>query len=157
LDPGVRKPRRNCDRHLDIIVGHFCASFDTCLDTSTIGVLLGKGDGTFESAAIYSAGVAGIVSLAIADVNGDHKPDLVIAGCGPVDGTCSNLTNSMVAILLGDGDGTFQPPVTYDTGSVDATSVAVADLNGDGKPDIAAAHVCDYCSQDTGTVGILLA
>jgi len=104
----------------------------------------------------YSSGVSGIVSLAIADVNGDNKPDLIIAGCGPVSTTCLNLTNSTVGILLGNGNGDFQPPVTYDSGSVDATSVAVADLNGDGKPDVVVAHVCDYCTEGTGTVGILL-
>jgi hypothetical protein len=97
--------------------------------------------------------VAGIASLAIEDVNDDGKPDLIVLGCGA---DCFNPPNSRVAILLGNGDGTFQAPVTYDTGSVDATSVAVADLNGDGKPDIVAAHVCDYCSVGTGTVGVLI-
>lgn len=144
----------NCDRHPDIVVGHHCSSFDACLDASTVGLLLGNGDGTFQPAVIYSSGVGGIVSLAIEDVNGDGKPDLIVLGCGPAAPTCLNFTNSRVAILLGNGDGTFQPPVTYDSGSVDATSVAVADLNGDGKPDIVAAHVCDNCSE--GTVSILL-
>jgi len=144
----------NCDRNPDIVVGHFCSSFDACLDASTVGLLLGNGDGTFQPAVIYSSGVPGIVSLAIADVNGDTKPDLIIAGCGPVSTTCLNFTNSIVGILLGNGDGTFQPPVTYDSGSIDATSIAVADLNGDGKPDVVVTHVCDNCSE--GTVSVLL-
>src|SRR5262249_35883444 len=105
----------NCDRHLDIVVGHHCSSFDACLDASTVGLLLGNGDGTFRPAVTYSSGVAGIASLAIADVNDDGKPDLIVLGCGA---DCFNPPNSRVAILLGNGDGTFQPPVTYDTGSV---------------------------------------
>jgi FG-GAP-like repeat len=145
----------NCDRHPDIVVGHHCSSFDACLDASTVGLLLGNGDGTFQPAVTYSSGVPGIVSLAIADVNDDGRPDLIILACGPVEGPfCLNFTNSRVSILSGNGDGTFQPPMTYDSGSVDATLVAVADLNGDGKPDIVAAHVCDNCSE--GTVSILL-
>jgi len=143
----------NCDQHPDIVVGHHCSSFDACLDASTVGLLLGNGDGTFQPAVTYSSRVPGIVSLAISDVNGDNTPDLIIAGCGPVSTTCLNFTNSIVGILLGNGDGTFQPPVTYDSGSIDATSIAVADLNGDGKPDVVVTHVCDNCSE--GTVSVL--
>src|ERR1019366_1603694 len=68
-------------------------------------------------------------SVAVADVNGDGKPDLVVGNCG----------DSTVGVLLGNGDGTFQPAVTYFTyfsGCWNPTAVAVADLNGDGKPDL---------------------
>src|ERR1019366_4709092 len=68
-------------------------------------------------------------SVAVADVNGDGKPDVVVGNCG----------DSTVGVLLGNGDGTFQPAVTYFTyfsGCWNPTAVAVADLNGDGKPDL---------------------
>jgi len=47
-----------------------------------------------------------------------------------------------VSVLFGNGDGTFQAVVSYATGSQDANSVAVADVNGDGKPDIVVASAC---------------
>lgn len=45
-----------------------------------------------------------------------------------------------IAVMLGNGAGTFQAPVTYGTGGSYPTSVAVADLNGDGNPDILVAN-----------------
>jgi FG-GAP-like repeat len=74
-------------------------------------------------------------SVALADVNGDGKLDLIAAcECGPTGGT--------VSVLLGNGDGTFQAPVNYPSGGDVGASVAVSDLNGDGKPDIIVANSC---------------
>ena len=47
-----------------------------------------------------------------------------------------------VGVLLGNGDGTFQTAVTYGSGGYYAYSVAVADVNGDGKPDLLVANYC---------------
>ena len=59
-------------------------------------------------------------------------------------------------MLLGNGDGTFQPAVSYGSGGLDAASVAVADLNGDGKPDLLVANeFWDFVSQ-VGSVGVLI-
>jgi hypothetical protein len=68
-------------------------------------------------------------SIAVGDFNGDGKLDLAVA---------ANLNNNEISIFLGNGDGTFQPPVNYAAGN-GPTSVAVADFNGDGKLDLAVA------------------
>jgi hypothetical protein len=67
-------------------------------------------------------------SGAVADLNGDGKLDLVLA----------ENANDAVAVLLGNGDGTFQPQVVYPEGSPGSApdSLAVRDLNGDGALDI---------------------
>src|SRR5690349_10405328 len=65
-------------------------------------------------------------SVAVGDLNGDKKPDIVTA----------NSDNNTVSILLGKGDGTYLPQVQYATGKR-PTTVAVADFNGDAKLDIA--------------------
>jgi hypothetical protein len=86
-------------------------------------------------------------------VNRDGKLDLVAATGN------SNYPNGhgTAGVLLGNGDGTFEPAVDYDSGGgLDsyAYSLAVADLNGDGKPDIVVTNTCigSFC----GTVGVLL-
>ncbi len=56
----------------------------------------------------------------------------------------------MVGILLGNGDGTFQPAVSYDSGGPLADAIAVADVNGDGNLDVVAGNVI------SSTVGVLL-
>ena len=58
----------------------------------------------------YGSGGTGASSVAVADVNGDGKPDLVVANICASSTDCSKGT---VAVLLGNGDGTFQTAVTY--------------------------------------------
>jgi len=65
-------------------------------------VLLAVGDGTYRLAGSYSLG-AGPLSVALADVNGDKKLDLIVANRG----------DQSISVLLGNGDGTFQSAVTY--------------------------------------------
>ena len=119
--------------------------------STTVGVLLGNGDGTFQAVVTYGSGGVYPQSVAVADVNGDGKPDLVVAGgCG--SSNCGN-----VGVLLGNGDGTFQAVVTYFSGALSAESVAIADVNRDGKPDLVVANYClnsNVCAE--GAVGVLL-
>ncbi len=96
---------------------------------NTVGVLLGNGDGTFQAMKVYPVGTRP-GGVTVADVNGDGKPDLVV----------SNYASDTIGILLGNGDGTFQPQQTYPTnngpGFAGPGPAAVADVNGDGIPDL---------------------
>ena len=70
--------------------------------------------------------------MAVEDVNGDHKPDLLVANyCA--DTNCSS--DGSVGVLLGNGDGTFRAAVTYGSGGFHTVSVTVGMRNGDGNPD----------------------
>ncbi|MDX6510915.1 MAG: hypothetical protein QOE36_419 [Gaiellaceae bacterium] len=95
----------------------------------SVSVLLGNGDGTFKPKSDFPTG-GGPRSVTAADLDGDGKPDLAIA---IFDQTTSS---GGVSVLLGNGDGTFQPKVDLTTSSGD-TSVVAADLDGDGRPDLA--------------------
>ena len=69
--------------------------------------------------------------MALADFNGDGKIDIAV----------ENQNSGTVSILLGNGDGTFQPQVAYSAGAgAWPTSIAVGDFNGDGKVDIAVSN-----------------
>jgi uncharacterized protein (TIGR03437 family) len=95
------------------------------------GILLGNGDGTFQTSVKPVSTFGG--PIAVADLNHDGKPDLV----------------SNYAAFLGNGDGTFQGPLFFALPFNDCQldnnrtcpggvyNVAVADFDGDGLPDVA--------------------
>src|SRR5207244_2671206 len=122
----------------------------------TVGVLLGNGDATFQTAVTYDTGGIGAHSVQVADVNGDGKPDLIVPNSCTTSGNCTYGPGS-VGVLLGKGDGTFQAAVTYGSGGDYAFSVAVADINRDGKLDVLVANA--YASTgccEAGPLGVLL-
>jgi hypothetical protein len=144
----------NGDKKPDIVLAN--SSTSTTVDPGNVGVLLGNGDGTFKTVVAYPSGGHGAASVAVADVNGDGNADLVVVNCSNTSGSCVPAGGN-VAVLLGNGDGTFQTAITYGPGGNAPFAVAVDDLNGDSKPDIVAANcVSGNCGSGTGTVGVLL-
>src|SRR6266704_3113392 len=136
----------------DLVVANQCATNSSCAN-GIVGVLLGNGDGTFQPALAFSSGGKFAFSVAIADVNGDGKPDLLIAN---EYASTANQSTGTVAVLLGNGDGTFQPAVTYGSGGQYFYTVAIADVNGDGRPDLLLANQCAIGGCTGGTLGVLL-
>jgi hypothetical protein len=130
----------NGDGKLDLAV--------TSWNNNTMYILLGNGNGTFTPASGSPITVSfAPESVAVGDFNGDGKLDLAVANeCGS-DPTCSSPGN--VAILLGNGDGTFTAAPSPSVGLV-PLSLAVGDFNGDGRLDVASANY------DSNTVSILV-
>jgi len=143
----------NHDGKPDLVVAIGCADiFDQCTDGS-VGVLLGNGDGTFQAVHNYPSGGT-TTAIAIADLNNDGKLDVVVSDCAPSGQLCP-FGNGIVGVLLGNGDGSFQPVQIYDSGGFTAIFVTVADVNGDHKPDLLVPNqsTCDNCH---GNLGVLL-
>jgi hypothetical protein len=135
----------NGDHKPDLIVSNlYCGALANSAGCAS--VLLGNGNGTFQSPALYSAGTT-VGWIAVADLNGDSYPDIVFIG----QGTQKN--GGSAGILTGNGDGTFQSPVMLTTGGFNTAFVGVADLNGDGKPDLI---IDNQNIGGPGSTGILL-
>ncbi len=145
----------NGDGVADLAVANRCGLGPGCLGSGGgVGVLIGNGDGTFQSAVSYDAGGDGPVSVAVADVNGDGTADLVVAN------VCSSATSCVVgsvSVLAGIGDGTFGERVTYQSTGLGTNGVGVADIDADGQPDLAAANLCLPNSCREGGVDVRLA
>src|SRR5215471_18711747 len=92
----------------------------------SLGALVGHGQSFLEAPQYASS--ENPFSVAVGDFNNDGKLDLAVA--------CEFL--STVSVMLGNGDGTFQPRQDFAT-ETEPISVAVADLNGDGKLDVVTA------------------
>ena len=122
----------NADGKVDVITAND--------QTGTVSVLLGNGDGTLDydlnQPRDFPAGPS-TRAVAVGDLTGDGKPDLVVAG-------------QTVSTLRGRGDGTFDEAISHPLGGAPHTAVAAADFNADGRRD---AIVTD---QSTGTVSTLL-
>ncbi|MDJ1305214.1 MAG: VCBS repeat-containing protein [Candidatus Midichloria sp.] len=108
----------NLDGKMDIV--------NTNSDGNSVALLLGRGDGTFHSAVLYSIGDNSPWGGAIVDdFNRDGNSDIA---------TTNRLLDN-VARLLGNGNGTLKPAVPYNVGNY-PTGITVGDFNQDGRLDM---------------------
>jgi hypothetical protein len=125
----------NGDGKLDLAVANGASN--------NVSILLGNGNGTFQAPLNTAVGVQPI-ALAAADFNADGKLDLAVANLG-----VPTLSAGSFSVLIGNGDGTFQPqqdPLTNPGGPV---AVVAADFNGDGNVDLVVAN------ENSGTIAML--
>jgi len=112
----------NGDGKLDIAV--------PACGVGAVDVLLGNGDGTFQSPHSFATANAPYY-IVVGDFNGDGKLDIATANS---DGDTSTFS---VSVLLGNGDGTFQNHVDYASQVANPAGMVVGDFNGHGKLDLA--------------------
>ncbi len=120
----------NSDGKFDLVVPNY--------GNGTISVLLGNGDGTFQTRS-NSSGVSGPVGVALADLNADGRPDFAVA----------NYSSASIGLFTNRSDGTFVLATNIAVGS-NPHNVKLADMNQDNKLDLVVAHYGD------DTVGVLL-
>ena len=109
----------NSDGKLDLVA--------VSMSADTVSVLLGNGNGSFQTSSALSVSRSNFVE--IADFNSDGKLDLTVA----------NSSANQVSVLLGNGNGSFQLVQNVTVGS-SPVSIATADINGDGRRDLVVAN-----------------
>jgi hypothetical protein len=114
----------NHDGNLDLAVPNNNPPFG-------ISILLGNGDGSFQTPVLYSLVGINARGPAVNDFNGDGDLDL---------GVATYQFPSGVSVLLGNGNGTFQPAVDYPAGE-NPNAVVAGELIGDSSLDLITANI----------------
>ena len=145
----------NHDGSPDILVSNVCSALDAnqvCTGGATVGVLLGNGDGSFQQVVIYatdSPSGPGLIPIAAVDLNRDGNPDLLVA----------NANTNAATVLIGNGNGSFQPPVHYFDGAQLPVDIVAGDVDGDGLDDAVVLNSCtagQSCGGTTGALSVML-
>ena len=111
----------NGDGNADFILG----------SGTNLTLFLGNGDGTFQQPLTLTPTFTNIVAIIATDFNGDGILDLAV-----LNGFINSYSAGSVNVLIGNGDGTFQNPVSYAVGN-NPQSIATGDINQDGHLDLA--------------------
>jgi hypothetical protein len=118
----LRSVDLNGDGKADLLV----TVANTAPDTWTVYFISGNGDGTFNApVAVAQSTQFTLASIAFADLNGDHKTDLVVSD-----------TSGAINVFLGNGDGSFTPGTSFFGGVTTGVAIVAGDFNGDGKADL---------------------
>ena len=131
----------NGDNNIDLVVANNGTPFASSPVPGSVSVYLGNGNGTFQSPKTLSAPDFP-QAVAIADVNHDGKMDIVV-----LSEISGQTFFSRVWVFLGDGKGNFGAGIQTPLDEY-ADGLQVADLNGDGLPDLALASCCGFANTE---------
>ena len=142
----------NKDGNNDLVVTNSVGT-----SSGSVSVLMGKADGTFQTAVSYPTAGSGAIAAVIDDVNGDGKLDIVavssaLANSGPVE--------QQISVLLGKGDGTFNAAQSFTApalpgytteASTPIANLITASLRGNGKKDLVGSNGAVFLGNGDGT------
>jgi hypothetical protein len=129
--PGLAATDLDGDGHPDLAVALDAQDENTGDWISTVSILSGNGDGTFQPARTFATGLQQVHSIIVQDMDGDQKPDLLVGGSVPVaDSYGGTVDNGRVAVLR---SVTATPPL-LSTGAASAVTTGAAKLAGTVNP-----------------------